>query len=254
MRDWYLDERCCRTVRRIGRRARPGAAPLLASTTTNIKAMSPTQTSITRRAISEISEGPCRAILDPLGFRRSAPHFWRLVDGLSQCVNFQSSAWGSRQAGRFTINLGVSSPALFEAFIGRSFPKVPAAALWPVSARIGFVMPTQRDLWWEVDESTDIAKLGAEVADTLHDYAVPWLQSLATRKELVHAFEDRSASLGGVFSAQVPLVLAIFAAEDGDSTRARSILGSALDDSRGKPFEKTVRRVADRLAIALDPS
>jgi hypothetical protein len=56
--------------------------------------------------------------------------------------------------------LGVSSPALFEGFIGRTFPKVPAAALWPVNARIGFVMPAHRDLWSEVDESTDIAKLG----------------------------------------------------------------------------------------------
>jgi hypothetical protein len=143
---------------------------------------------------------------------------------------------------------------MYEGFIGRKFPKVPAAALWPVSARIGFVMPDNRDLWWEVDESTDIAKLGDQVADTLQNYAVPWFQNLATRKELIHAFEHRTASLGGVFPAQVPLVLAIFAAEDGDLTRAQSILGSALDDSRGKPFEKTVRRVADRFAIALEPS
>jgi hypothetical protein len=201
-----------------------------------------------------ISAGACRAALSPIGFRRSAPNYWRLVDGLSQCVNFQASAWGSQEAGRFTINLGISSPALYEGFIGRKFPKVPAAALWPVSARIGFVMPDNRDLWWEVDESTDIAKLGDQVADTLQNYAVPWFQSLATRKALIHAFEHRTASLGGVFPAQVPLVLAIFAAEDGDLTRAQSILGSALDDSRGTPFEKTVRRVADRLAIALEPS
>jgi hypothetical protein len=169
-------------------------------------------------------------------------------------VNFQASAWGSQDAGRFTINLGISSPALYEGFIGRKFPKVPAAALWPVNARIGFVMREPRDLWWEVDHSTDIAKLGEQVAETLRNYAVPWFQTLATRKELIEAFEHRRALLGGVFSAQVPLVLAIFAAEDQDLTRARSILGSALDDSRGKPFEKTVRRVADRLAVDIESS
>jgi hypothetical protein len=207
--------------------------------------------SLTRKAIATISAEACRAILSPLGFRRSAPHYWRLVDGLSQCVNFQASAWGSGEAGRFTINLGISSPALFEGFIGRSFPKVPVAALWPINARIGFVMPEHRDLWWDVDERTDIAKLGDQVGDTLQTYAVPWFQSLATRKELIHAFEHQTALLGGVFRAQVPLVLALFAAEDGDLTRARSILGAALDDSRGQPFEKTVRRVADRLALAL---
>jgi hypothetical protein len=207
--------------------------------------------SLTRKAITMISAEACRAILSPLGFRRSAPHYWRLVDGLSQCVNFQASAWGSHEGGRFTINLGISSPALFEGFIGRSFPKVPAAALWPIYARIGSVMPEHRDLWWDVDERTDIAKLGDQVANTLQTYAVPWFQSLATRKELIYAFEHQTALLAGVFRAQVPLVLALFAAEDGDLTRARSILGAALDDSRGKPFEKTVRRVADHLAIAL---
>lgn len=213
--------------------------------------MSSTQPSITRKAVSEISVTACRPILGPLGFKRSAPHFWRLVDGLSQCVNFQASAWGSREAGSFTINLGISSPTLLEGFTGRRFPKEPAAALWPVNTRIGFVMPGHRDLWWEVDETADIAKLGEQVTATVQDYAVPWFQKLATRKDLIDAVEDAPRALG-IFPAQVPLVLAIFAAEDGDLMRARSILGSALGDSRGKPFEQAVRRVADRLAITLE--
>jgi hypothetical protein len=209
--------------------------------------------SLTRKAIFAISAGACRAALSPHGFRRSAPNYWRLVDGLSQCVNFQASAWGSQEAGRFTINLGVSSPALCEGFIGRMFPKVPAAALWPVSARIGFVTQEPRDLWWDVDDSTDVATLGRQVADALQIHAVPWFQSLATRKALIDAFEHRRALLDGVFPAQVPLVLAILAAEDGDVTRARSILGAALEEWRGKPFEETVRRVADRSKVTLSP-
>ncbi len=51
-------------------------------------------------------------------WRRSIKQFgnrrvWRLVDGLSHYVNFQASAWGSHEVGRFSINLGVSSPAMF---------------------------------------------------------------------------------------------------------------------------------------------
>jgi hypothetical protein len=216
--------------------------------------MSTKPASLTRRAVFEISAGACRAVLSPFGFRRSAPNYWRLVDGLSQCVNFQASTWGSQEAGRFTINLGISSPALYEGFIGRKFPKVPAAALWPVRARIGFVMQEPRDLWWEVNDTTDLAKLGHQVADTLQNYAVPWFQSLATRKALIDAFEHRRALPGGVFPAQIPLVLAILAAEDGDSGRARSILGSALEEWRGQPFEETVRRVAERLTVTLSPA
>ncbi len=213
--------------------------------------MPPTHTSRTRQAISEISATACRPILSRLGFRRAAPHFWRVVNGLSQCVNFQASAWGSREAGRFTINLGISSPALFEGFTGRRFPKEPAAALWPVNTRIGFVMPERRDLWWDVDETTDVTRVGDQVATALSDYAVPWLQKLATRRDLIDAVEDAPMALG-IFPAQVPFVLAIFAAEDGDLARARAILVSALEDLRGKPFELAVRQVADRLAIALE--
>jgi hypothetical protein len=177
-----------------------------------------------------------------------------MVDGLSQCVNFQASAWGSHDAGRFTINLGISSPALFEGYLGRSFPKAPAAALWPVHVRIGEVMPRApgpyRDLWWDVDESTDVAKLGDEVAGAIRDYAVPWLQRLATKQALVHELEHAPGSFG-VLLASIPLVLGILAAEDGDLTRARSILGAAIEDARGKPVEETFRRIANRLAIAL---
>src|SRR5688572_8300973 len=149
--------------------------------------MSSTQPSITRKAISEISVTACRPILSPLGFRRASPHFWRLVDGLSQCVNFQASAWGSREAGSFTINLGISSSALLEGFTGRRFPKEPAAALWPVNTRIGFVMPGRRDLWWEVNATTDIGTLGEQVAAAVRDYAVPWFLKLASRKDVIDA-------------------------------------------------------------------
>jgi hypothetical protein len=56
-----------------------------------------------------------------------------------------------------------------------------------------------------------------------------------------------------MFRAQAPLVLAILAAEDGDLTRTRSILSSVLDEWRRKPFEETLRIVAKRLAIVLEP-
>jgi citrate lyase beta subunit len=73
---------------------------------------------------------------------------------------------------------------------------------------------------------------------------------LSTRKGFIQAVEDAPRSLG-ISPAQVPLVMAIFAAEDGNFARARTISAAALDESRGEPFEGTVRHVATRLAIAL---
>jgi hypothetical protein len=207
--------------------------------------------SLTRRLIATISKDACQPLLAPLGFRRSAPHFWRLTDGLSHCVNFQASAWGTRDGGSFTINLGVSSPALYESAFGRQFPKVPASPLWPISTRIGFVMPApQRDLWWDIDESTDVAKIGVDVVETLRNHAIPWFERLSTRSELKTAVEYQP-SLLGFHKAQAPLVLAIFAAEEGDLPRAQSILEGALDDSRRNVPQVLIRRVASRWGITL---
>jgi hypothetical protein len=213
--------------------------------------MTSTPPSVTIEVISQISGGPCSAVLRPHNFRRKAPHFWRFADGLSHCVNFQASAWGSRDAGRFTINLGVSSTALFEGFTGRRFPKQPSSALWPINVRIGRLMPAPADLWWDVDSNTDVAKLGDEIAAALRDYVLPFFSSLSTRQQLIAAVQQRAATLR-IFPAPVRLVLAIVAAEDGDIERARSLLHSSLSDARGRPFEKTVRRIADRLAIPLE--
>ena len=103
------------------------------------------------------------------------------------------------------------------------------------------LMPERRDVWWDVDTSTDVASVGDQVATAVSDYVVPWFEKLTTRKDLIDAVEDRPRTLG-IFPAQVPLILAMLAAEDGDLVRARSILVSALEDSRGKPFEQSVGR------------
>jgi hypothetical protein len=207
--------------------------------------------SVATNVISEISRGPCQALLKPRGFRRSAPHFWRTSDGLVHCVNFQASAWGSRESGRFTINLGVSSPELFEGFIGRKFPKRPGAVLWPVHVRVGALMPGHNDLWWDIDEHTDSVAIGREVVDVLRDHVLPFFDSVSTRAQLGLAVRESGARIG-VFPAQVPLVLAILAAADGEAQHAKAILRASLQDSRGQPFEETVRRVVNRLAISLE--
>ena len=204
----------------------------------------------TTEVISQISGSACQAVLQPHEFRRKAPHYWRFTDGLSQCVNFQASAWGASNEGRFTINLGVSSRALFEGFTGRQFPKQPSSVLWPTNVRIGHVMPARTDRWWDVNDSSDVPKLADEIAGVLHDYALPFFASLSTRRQFAEAVQHRASTLR-IFRAQVPLVLAILAAEDGDGARARDLLDSSLSTARGQLFEATVRRVAGRLAIAL---
>jgi|SRR5882672_6860576 len=207
--------------------------------------------SLTRQAIDTISAGACSALLKPHGFKRRAPHLWRATEGIYQCVNFQASQWGSSDDGTFTINLGVSSPVLYVAFTGRSFPKNPATALWPIHVRLGGLMPTRCDLWWQVTRQTDVNALASEVATALRDYALPFFERTRTPEQFNQLLLS-GAPIPGVTSAQRPLIGATLAAQLGDTDVAHRLLTDALCDHQGKPFESAVRAVARQLGVQLD--
>jgi hypothetical protein len=207
--------------------------------------------SVTRNIIAEISKGACAELLKPRGFRRQAPHFWRERDGIFHAVNFQASAWGSKDEGQFTINLGVTTIALYESFSGRKFPSNPGTALWPISRRIGMMMPGNLDRWWKASASTDAHVLGDEVATSLRDYALPFFDRVNGRSQLTEFVRTATMS-ERVFPAHVPIILAAMAVERGDAGEASTLLTNAVSESRGKPFESTLRLVAKRLNVPID--
>lgn len=151
--------------------------------------------SVTKNIIAEISRGVCTSLLIPAGFLRAAPHFWRENEGINHAINFQASAWGSQQSGSFTINLGVSTRALYEGFTGSTFPTNHGTALWPVSVRIGMLMPDHMDRWWEVMVSSDIKRISEEVVIALREYALPFFDRLRTREQLVQWLTIRDVPL-----------------------------------------------------------
>jgi hypothetical protein len=207
--------------------------------------------SVTQQAIRAISAGAVSLLLAPVGFKRRSPHFWRETDGIYQAVHFQASQWGTSSEGSFTVNLGISSPTLYASFTGREFPKNPATVLWPVSARIGSLMPSHCDLWWEVSERTDLDTLGIEVASALRDHALPYLDRIRTPDQF-NTLLLGEQPIPGVTAAQRPLIGATLAIDIGEYQSARRMLEEALAKHLGKPFESTVRNVARRLDLQLN--
>jgi len=161
--------------------------------------------SVTRDVISAISKGPCAALLSQAGFRRSSPHFWRDEKDINHAVNFQASQWGSQESGGFTINLGVSSRALYEGFTGRRFPSNRGTALWPISVRIGGLMNERTDRWWNVESLAQADAIGEEVVASLRQYGLPFFEALRTREQLADWVQTPVPRFR-VFPAQVPLI------------------------------------------------
>jgi hypothetical protein len=123
--------------------------------------------SVDDQAIAVISRDYCRPLLKPHGFKTRTNGFWRQTDGLLHDIGFQASMWGNANSGRFTINVGVTHPQMYALFVRRPIAKNPSSSHWPITQRIGFLMPEKHDHWWSVDETTDVSMLGKEVATTL---------------------------------------------------------------------------------------
>ena len=100
-------------------------------------------------------------------FRRSGAAGWQVVD-------FQASAWGSRDDVRLTINLEVGVTELAD-----------ADDYAHVQRRVGALIGDGHDQWWSFDATTDVPQLAAELRGVLEEHAFPWLEARASLDQLV---------------------------------------------------------------------
>jgi hypothetical protein len=175
-------------------------------------------------------------------------HFFRQLGGLYHGVHFQANPWGSARSGSFTINLAVTNPELYSAFTERPFPANPATANWPIHERIGFLSPAHRDLWWQVEVSTNFEELGREVAATLVEYAIPFFARYHDSAALLaHALEDKGHE--GVYPDNRPLVAAILLTARGERFRAKEVIDAAFQKYQGQPYQLTIARISQHLGL-----
>jgi hypothetical protein len=113
------------------------------------------------------------AVLKPAGFTKRGLAFRHLAAGNSAVVAFQRSQSSSRDAIRFTLNLGIICGRLLADWQ----PSVSKAGVADahLRARLGAFLPGAPDRWWIVDATTDTAVIVGEIADLLTQSAVPFV-------------------------------------------------------------------------------
>lgn len=96
-------------------------------------------------------------------------------------IGIQKSMYSDSESLKFTINLYVVSKKQWEA--GREkysyFPQKPSAnTKWQIgwSERIGNLMPSRLDHWWEFHSHTSESELAQQVVEAISKYAVPAIQ------------------------------------------------------------------------------
>jgi hypothetical protein len=139
-------------------------------------------------------KSPAQSLLDQLaaravtpifradGYRKAARNFRRRRERCIQVVNVQASQWGSANELRFTINLGVFYPEVhaLKTFVAwQPSASGPTESQCQLRARIGRLVPENRDLWWDLKKESDLGPVAVEVERVLRDYGRPWIEAVA---------------------------------------------------------------------------
>jgi hypothetical protein len=196
--------------------------------------------SITKNIMTIIAKHCQKELND---FNRIGVHLNKKNGDLYHCINFQASQWNSAENGEFTINLVVTSPVLYCYWAGRPFPKNPASATWPICESIGFLLPEHGSLWWKVNNDTNTNKLSIEVLDLIKTYGLPFLNNYKTIDDIGSKMQPNRELLN-------ILIKAIISKVKNNDSESLALLQSALSQSKGKPFEESIKIIAQRLGLS----
>src|SRR4051794_7037770 len=109
------------------------------------------------RLIDAVVRRHLAPVMKIAGFRKAARTWHADVGHVVQVVNVQGSEWNAPDRARFTVNVGLWFPAVAELTgTNASTTRRPPEYLCVPRERLGFVMPDDRDVWWEVHGLDDV--------------------------------------------------------------------------------------------------
>jgi hypothetical protein len=203
--------------------------------------------SFTLAAIKEVSAAAHRQFAGS-GWRRKAPHLIRESAGVIHGIHFQASQFGSAEEGRFTINLVVTEPRIYQAWTRRPLPANPATALYPVQQRIGWMLPAHRDHWWEISSSTDITTVKSEVLDLLRLAVSDFFIQFSSLEAMLERLRQHG-TLPGLHGRQGGVTHGLIAAILGHITEAETVLRQEVASSTVPGFTYNIREAAKHVGI-----
>jgi Domain of unknown function (DUF4304) len=206
----------------------------------------------TSRLIDAIIGLGASPLLKSLGYRKLARSFHAGAGELIKVVHCQSSMWNTPDTAQFTLNLNIVLPYFHEKWAGKPFPKNPGTAAPIVSQRIGFLMPGNLDLWWQIAPSTDPAGVAAQVSSALSKYALPYLDHHSDLNLLMKdaASNPKKHPLG----YNTALCLAILHNYRGNQSKAERIVRELWSRNKLESFQETIKLIAQRLDLELLPN
>jgi len=124
-----------------------------------------------------------KALLQPLGYRKTAGLFIRESNDVVHLIELQGSRQSTRAEARYTVNVAVFLPdVVYEDVRQSTKPSVPASQ-W--RQRLGFLAPENQDTWWQAATPADAERNAKEISTQVSRYALPALEKLSTKAAVV---------------------------------------------------------------------
>ena len=145
--------------------------------------------------IGNIIDSVVREHIHPLlkqrGYRKQARTFHKIGEESTLVVHIQASQWNQSADGQFTINLGAYFADIEKICDSHEIRGLPKEYDCTVRRRIGQIMPSNLDKWWEINPGANLEEIGKEVAAGLSEYGLRWLESVASKDSLAAELESR---------------------------------------------------------------
>ena len=159
-----------------------------------------------------------KALMKANGFKKRARNFYKEIDGgVFLLVNVQGSMYNDNQDARYTVNLGVFFPEIYEMVGFGNVGAIPSVPDCSITKRIGHLKPEKTDYWWQLKPSSNLQQLAADLSRTVEQYGLPWLQSNSS-------ISTASIELKG----QNPFTAAATAIIEGNRTEASGIIAKII--------------------------
>lgn len=183
-------------------------------------------------------------------FKKIGNHFHRHEGDIIHCIHFQSSQWNSGATGQFTVNLIITSEPLYKIWTGKSMPKNPATAMWPIQVRLGMLAPRNSDKWWPLAEGISPEAIAIEITKMIEDYGLPFFSRYSSIDDILK--ETSKDQKGSAMFVHKQIVRAIILSINGDQTGAKRELEAGIEALKKKGISGEVYlTIAERLNISI---
>jgi hypothetical protein len=126
-----------------------------------------------RKLFNEMLSTIVTPSLKKMGFTKTQHAFYYSYEGNWGIIDFQKSRQSNSTETIFTINVGVASNRILTFLSKMDANKKPD--IWDTQwrVRLGHLLPENHDIWWTIDQGTNIGELGQYILDNILNYALP---------------------------------------------------------------------------------